>query len=102
MSQQSVNLRIFERDYRILINPDDYEMVTHLAENLNERKASFTQQYGDQPDLVAAVFIALELAQELYQEQESSNDLLTSIDHEVDYMDRVIALVSQQTSTESS
>ena len=94
MNQQSINLRIFERDYRILVNPDDYEMVTHLAENLNERKALFTQQYGDQPDIVAAVFIALELAQELHQERESSNDLLTSINHEVDYIDRVLALVS--------
>jgi len=95
MSQQSISLRIFERDYRLLVNPDDFEMITHLAENLNQRKALFTQQYGDQPDLVTAVFIALELAQELHQEQESSNDLLTSIDHEVDYVDRVIALVSQ-------
>ncbi|MCY4171047.1 MAG: cell division protein ZapA [Bacteroidetes bacterium] len=99
MNQESITVRIFERDYRLLVSPDDVEMVSNLAENLNHRMDSFKQHYGDQPDLIAAVFIALELAQELYEEKESSNELLAAIDRETDYLNRVIELTAQQTST---
>lgn len=97
MNQESISVRIFERDYRLLVNPDDVDMVGTLAENLNHRMDEFKRQYGKQPDLIAAVFIALELAQELYEEKESSRELLQAINRETDYLDRVIALSTQQT-----
>ncbi len=98
MKQESISVRIFERDYHLLVSPDDAEMVSNLAANLNHRREIFNRQYGDQPDLVVAVFIALELAQELQEEKDSSNDLIGAIDRETDYLDRVIALSSQQSS----
>ena len=91
MTQESITVRILDREYPLLVNSDDIATINSVAENVNHRMKTFKEQYPEQPDLVAAVFIALELAEELISARETSSVLLTAIDREADYLDRELS-----------
>ena len=91
MKQESITVQILDRDYPLLVNSEDIATIRSVAENVNHRMKLFKEQYPEQTDLVAAVFTALELAEELMGARETSNVLLTAIDREADYLDRELS-----------
>lgn len=92
MKHQSITVRILDRNYPLLVQSSDEEAIRNVAEMVNQRMETFKDQYPDQPDLIAAVFTALELAEELLGAKETSDVLLTAIDRETDYIGRELTL----------
>ncbi len=90
MSHESITVRILDRDYPLLVQSSDVSTIYGVAENVNQRMKAFKEKHPEQPDLVAAVFIAMELSEELLGAKETSNVLLSAIDREADFLDQEI------------
>ena len=99
MKQESITVRILDREYPLLVESSDIPTIRSVAENVNHRMKLFKKQYPEQPDLVAAVFTSMELAEELLGARETLNVLLTSIDREADYLQREVSQALRETST---
>ncbi len=88
MKHESITVRILGRDYPLLVQSSDVATIYGVAENVNQRMRAFKEKHPEQPDLVAAVFAAMELSEELLGIKETSNVLLNAIDREAENLDR--------------
>ncbi|MCY4204174.1 MAG: cell division protein ZapA [Bacteroidetes bacterium] len=91
MKQETIRVQILGREYPLRVNNEDVTTIIGVAENVNYRMKAFKEQYPDQPDMVAAVLTALELAEELIGARETSNFLLSAIDRETEYVGRELS-----------
>ena len=89
--QKSIKVRILDRDYPLLVEVEDEVTMRNLAGQVDSRMRAFKTMHPDQPDLVAAVVIALGIAEELTAARETSNVLLAALDREVALLDRELA-----------
>ncbi len=89
--QKSINVRILDRDYPLLVQAEDEVMMRNLASLVDERMRTFKTIHPNQPDLVAAVVTALGIAEELVATRETSNVVLSALDREVALLDRELA-----------
>ena len=93
--QKSIKVRIMDRDYPLLVQAEDELTMRNLAGLVDERMRAFKAMHPDQPDLVAAVVIALGMAEELTAARETSNLVLSALDREVAVLDRELTSVLQ-------
>lgn len=91
MEHESINVRILGREYPLIVESGDIATIYNVAENVNRRMRAFKEKHPEQPDLVAAVFTSMELAEELLGAKETSNVLLSAIDQEADFLGRELA-----------
>ncbi len=98
MKQESITVRILDREYPLLVDSTDVDTIQGVAANVSQRMKAFKEQFPDQPDLVAAVFISMELAEELLGAHEAFNVLLTAIDQETHYLDQQVSQALNYTS----
>jgi len=98
MNQETIRVEVLGREYPLRVNSEDIATIHSVAENVNHRMKAFKEQYPDQSDMVAAVFTALELAEELIGARETSNFLLTAIDRETDYVAKELSQALKHTS----
>lgn len=99
MSQQSIKVQILGRDYPLLVESSDIPTIRSVAENVNQRMTAFKKKFPEQPDLIAAVFTAMELAEELLGARETYNVLLSAIDRETHFLGRELSQALKHTST---
>ena len=92
---KSIKLRISGRDYPLRVQAEDEQTMRDLADLVEERIEDFKQSFPGQPDVVAAVVVALELAEKLKAARETSNLLLSAVDHEVAILDNELARALQ-------
>ena len=73
-----VRVKILNREYPLRVEPKDTESTRQLAANLNKRMMQFKKDHAGQPDLVAAVMVAMEMGEELarYRAREAKTDNL--------------------------
>ncbi len=99
MKHESITVRILGRDYPLLVQSSDVSTIYSVAENVNQRMEAFKEKHPEQPDLVAAVFTAMELSEELLGAKETSHVLLNAIDREADYLGRELAKALKHSDT---
>ena len=97
MSQESITVRILGRDYPLLVESSDVPIIRSVAENVNQRMTAFKKQFPEQPDLIAAVFTAMQLGEELLGARETYNVLLSAIDRETDFLGRELSQALKHT-----
>ncbi|MDX1547463.1 MAG: cell division protein ZapA [Rhodothermales bacterium] len=61
---KSIRIRILNREYPLRVRADDEARMRRIAEAVDERLTAFKQTHPEQPDLVAAVMVALAFAEE--------------------------------------
>ncbi len=98
MKQESITVRILDREYPLLVDSSDVATIRSFAEDVSQRMRAFKEQFPDQPDLVAAVFISMELAEELLGARETLNVLMTAIDRETNYCEQQVSQALRYTS----
>lgn len=102
MSQESITVRILGRDYPLLVESSDVPTIRSVAENVNQRMTAFKKQFPEQPDLIAAVFTAMQLGEELLGARETYNVLLSAIDRETDFLGRELSQALKHTPASSA
>ena len=88
---KSIKVRIAGREYPLRVQADDEQATRDLAQTVDERIENFKQAHPGHPDVVAAVFTALGLAEELGAARDTSSVLLSALDQEVAVLDRELA-----------
>ncbi|CAM3311082.1 cell division protein ZapA [Rhodothermus bifroesti] len=67
--EKSIRVTIMGRDYPLRIRPEDEELMRQLAASIDEKMRAFRAAHPDQPELTAAVIVALSLAEALHETQ---------------------------------
>ncbi|MCY4673736.1 MAG: cell division protein ZapA [Bacteroidetes bacterium] len=93
---QPLKVRILGRDYPLRVQASDVETMRNVAQDVDQRMQAFKNQNRGEPDLVAAVITALQLAEELLGAKEASDALVTALDRETDHLDHILAEVLEE------
>lgn len=88
---KSIRVRIAGREYPLRVQAEDEQAMVRLAQMVDERIEDFKQKHQGHPDVVAAVVVALGLAEELSAARDTSSVLLSALDQEVAILDRELA-----------
>lgn len=88
MSNESViKVQLLGREFALRVAPNDRTRMLRIAASLDNRLRAFKQQFPEQSDFVAAVMIALEIAEEREQEQEAVAYDVREVDRALDRLD---------------
>ncbi len=93
---QPLKVRILGRDYPLRVQASDIETMRNVAQDVNQRMQAFKNQNRSEPDLVAAVITALQLAEELLGAKEASDALVAALDRETDHLDHILTEVLEE------
>ena len=61
-----IRVKILSREYPLRVEAKDVESTRQLAAKLNSRMRKFKRDHAGQPDLIAAVMVAMALEEKLH------------------------------------
>ena len=78
--EKSIRVRILNREYPLRVQELDEGPTRKMAALVDARMRAFKQAHPDQPEVVAAVMVALAFAEELQSSREAHEHLLDALD----------------------
>lgn len=78
--EKSIRVRILNREYPLRVQEHDEGPTRNMAATVDARMRAFKQEHPDQPEVVAAVMVALSFAEELQSTRDVYDHLLTALD----------------------
>ncbi|MDQ7041012.1 MAG: cell division protein ZapA [Rhodothermus sp.] len=69
--EKSIQVTIMGRKYPLRVRPADEALMYHLAAVVDEKMQAFRAAHPEQPELTAAVIVALSLAEALHEAHET-------------------------------
>ncbi|MBN1447201.1 MAG: cell division protein ZapA [Bacteroidetes bacterium] len=81
MEAKSIRLRIYGTEYPLKV--DDEDLTKRAAEHLDRMMHDLHTQIPDQPPVTLAVLSALNVSEELFHEQNASNQQTRKVEQEI-------------------
>ena len=78
--EKSIRVRILNREYPLRVQEHDEGPTRQMAAYVDARMRAFKQAHPDQPEVVAAVMVALAFAEELQSSRDAHDHLLAALD----------------------
>ena len=88
--EQSLKVRILDRDYPLRVSEEDAEATREMASYLNNRIDVFRKAHPDQPELTSAIIAALSITEELFALRQRHFQTNETIEDEVQEMSRIL------------
>lgn len=79
----TIRVRILNRDFSLLVEEEDEQLMRELAEYVNQRIREFRSTHPEQPEVTAAVITAVAIAEELFIEKNRREALERRLDAEL-------------------
>lgn len=79
----TIRVRILNRDFSLVVEEEDEQLMRDLAEYVNQRIKAFRSTHPEQPEVTAAVITAVAIAEELFIERNKRESLERHLDAEL-------------------
>ncbi len=88
---KSLRVEILGRSYTLRVRAENQDMTRKLAEYVDTKMTVFRDSHPEQSDTTAAVITAMAIAEELFLERATRDQVRESVDSELTELEHVLA-----------
>lgn len=88
---KSLSVEILGRNYTLRVRDDNQDLTRKLAEYVDAKMTVFRDAHPDQSDTTAAVITAMAVAEELFLERATREDVRESVETELTELEHLLA-----------
>ncbi|MFT5144033.1 MAG: cell division protein ZapA [Rhodothermales bacterium] len=85
---KSLRIQILGRDYTLKVHEDNRDQTQQLADYVDHKMSVFRKAHPDQSDTTAAVMTSLAIAEELFLERATQEEVRESLDLQLGELER--------------
>ncbi|MBO6575657.1 MAG: cell division protein ZapA [Rhodothermales bacterium] len=87
----ALRVQILGRDYTLRVREENHELTRQLAEYVDSKMTAFRDSHPEQSDTTAAVITALAIAEELFLERATREEVRDSVDAQLGDLEKALA-----------
>ncbi len=88
---QSMRVQILGRDYTLRVREESEDLTRQLAEYVDRKMAAFREAHPEQSDTTAAVITSLAIAEELFLERATREEVREEVETELSELEKTLA-----------
>lgn len=88
---KSLSVEILGRNYTLRVRDDNQDLTRKLAEYVDAKMTVFRDSHPEQSDTTAAVITAMAIAEELFLERATREDVRESVETELTDLEHLLA-----------